>query len=253
MTDGAEKLKKAIEVGGIPRYLYKYTSANNCLTILRNKTLYFPKFKEFNDPFECKSVIDIRVTDEEWYRFLTESLHQSKERAIEWIEFIRDNPKGMGEQFVKELLTTDYHFGLLCLSSNYNNLLLWAHYAQKHEGCCVKLDLMADPELFKWIRKVEYDDEYPVCNFIHNPETSLDVLFHKSRVWEYEREYRVVCFENNGALPVLPAAISAVYLGCRIGEKDKGSIIEAIKPLQAAVYQATTNPVAYKLDFERIL
>lgn len=252
MTDGAEKLIKAIEVGGIPRYLYKYTSAENCLKILREKTLYFPNYKEFNDPFECKSIIDTQVTDEQWYRFLTESLHQSKERAIEWIEFVRENPNGLGEQFVKELLSTDYHFGLLCLSSNYDNLLLWAHYAQKHKGCCVKLDLMADPELFKAIRKVEYDDRYPVCNYIHNPEASLDVLFHKSKVWEYECEYRVVSFEQAGVLSVSPAAIRAVYLGCRIGEEDRETIIKAIGLSRTDIYQASTNPVAYGLDFDRV-
>ena len=253
MTDGAEKLKKAIEFGGIPRYLYKYTSAENCLRILRDKTLYFPNYKKFNDPFECKSIIDTRITDEEWFRFLTESLHQSRERAIGWIEFIREDPNGLGEQFVGELLNTDYKYGILCLSSKYDDLLLWAHYANEHKGCCVKLDLMADHELFKWIRKVEYDDKYPVCNYVNNPETSLDVLFHKSKVWEYEDEYRVVSFENTGVLPVSPAAICAVYLGCRISEDDRENVIKSIRLSQTAVYQASTNPEVYRLDFERVL
>lgn len=68
-----EMLKLAIAQGSIPRYLYKYTTVENCLRIINDGTLYFADYHTFNDPFECKAIIDTKNTEQEWREFLLQN------------------------------------------------------------------------------------------------------------------------------------------------------------------------------------
>ena len=251
---GPDYLVQTIREGGIPRYLYKYTTVENCLKMLKDGTVYFADYHSFNDPFECKAVIDKNISFEEWKRFFIKRQGMTDIEASKMADLFMRNPDNIVGGLVEKLLDTENKFGYLCLSAEYDNLLLWAHYADQHKGCCIKLDLLNDPTVFWRIWKVEYSNDYPVTNYVKNQEGALGVLFHKSKAWEYEQEYRVVRFEGIGPRHIAPGTVSAIFLGCKVGEGERQSIIQALESQKQGVdlFQAYTDDKSYKLVFKRI-
>lgn len=121
---------------------------------------------------------------------------------------------------------------MLCLSATPDNLLMWAHYAQSHEGFVIGFnaehEFLTCPKRSYWPRKVVYQELRPsvvVSNTEFNP---IVAYFTKSKHWEYEDEYRVIR-KPEGIMPLgsdqnrfpiylfdLPAsAINEVVVGCR--------------------------------------
>ena len=100
-------------------------------------------------------------------------------------------------------------YGVVSLTTNPNNLLMWAHYANEHKGICLLLkDTLFKPDAQKiptkygienYIPKeVKYSDQRRddkingnnTIELIRNHSTKY--LFTKSIAWEYEFEYRCI-------------------------------------------------------------
>ena len=92
--------------------------------------------------------------------------------------------------------------GSISFSANYNNLLMWAHYADNHRGLCVEYDYNSEffhgryscgsYEKVGKIHKVEYSKERPVYITHDELVSRTDYWFHKSWEWRYEEEYRIL-------------------------------------------------------------
>lgn len=257
MVGSAKELfQLAIAQGGIPRYLYKYTTVENCLRFINDGTVYFADYHTFNDPFECKAVIDTSNTEEEWFRFLSQNgagLIEASQLAHQ----IANEPARAESEVKRCILENQDTTGFLCLSGKNDNLLLWAHYTNHHEGCCIKLDLLNDVDLFYRIRAVVYDDNYLSYNYLRNHAGAFDAICHKSKTWAYEEEYRVLSFNHIGSKPMNPGTVKEIYLGCRIKDADRQKILSAVattsKQPGVAVYQAETDNKSYKLNFKKIV
>lgn len=74
--------------------------------------------------------------------------------------------------------------GLLCLSGNWTNPVLWGHYASKHSGICLGFDVPRNLAL-----KVEYRAKRFIAN-LSAPPSDLKLLRMKYRHWSYECEHR---------------------------------------------------------------
>lgn len=247
--------REAIAQGMIPRYLYKYTSVENCLRMIKDGTLYFADYHTFNDPFECKAVIDTKNTFDEWNAFLIQNgvpFVEARECALQ----IASDPKRAEQEIERCVLANQNTTGFLCLTGKNDNLLMWAHYAQQHEGCCVKLDLLNDVDLFFRIKSVDYDNNYLHYNYLRNHGGAFDAICHKSKEWEYEEEYRVMSFNHIGAKEMRSGTLKEVYLGCRIKSEDKQRIISAVsastKQQDVTVFQTIPDGESYKLNFIKI-
>lgn len=247
--------RAAIAQGLIPRYLYKYTSVKNCLRMINDGTVYFADYSTFNDPFECKSVIDTNNTREEWMAFMIQNgvpIVEAGNLALQ----IASDPKRAEQEVQRCVLENQNSTGFLCLTGKNDNLLMWAHYAQQHEGCCVKLDLLNDVDLFYRIKSVNYDNNYLRYNYLRNNGGALDAICHKSADWAYEEEYRVLSFDYIGAKSMAPGTLKEVYLGCRMKDKEKTEILSAVasttKQPGIIAYQTETDAQAYKLNFVKL-
>lgn len=250
-----EMFRLAIAQGKIPRYLYKYTSVENCLRIINDGTLYFADYHTFNDPFECNAIIDTSNTKAEWEAFLLENGVNPIE-AANLAQKVVNNP-ARAEQDVKRIILENQDTtGFLCLTAKRDNLLMWSHYANQHEGCCVKLDLLNDVDLFFRIRAIVYDNKYISYNYLRNHGGAFDAICHKSEDWAYEEEYRVLSFNYIGAKPMAPGTVKEVYLGCRMKDEDKTDILSSVastsKQPGIIAYQTETDKKAYKLNFIKL-
>ncbi len=145
----------------IPEIIYKYRSWSNpfhkrCLT---ENELYFAEPAEINDPFDFRIFLDFSFLDNEQKKrdYFTkafekidnaEILAQFKdyETAMEFnINAITEHPEKAQIYFNNFYLNKLNMFRILSFSTICDNILMWSHYADNHQGFCIGFD----PNSFK--------------------------------------------------------------------------------------------------------
>lgn len=123
--------------------------------------------------------------------------------------------------------------GVLSLSGNNDNNLLWSHYGDSHQGFCVEFDyatlihdfLLSGLEIIAG--DVEYIDEYPERPVPEKLDPINLLFFTKSKDWEYEREIRVISKRNSSvAVKFSTAAVKNIFVGLNVKDDDLRKIIE---------------------------
>ncbi len=179
---------------------YYFTSQKIAIEhILPERRMKLSLMHELNDPFELLSA---QLTDKDM-RKLSKALHA-------------------------HLVETK---GVLCFSDNMRSPLMWAHYAEKHNGMCLGFDIPALPA--DWdnsiIRPMMYEAERlkfelaKIQASVDDRITFVRALLHtKAKAWEYEREYRTMADlkekEVNGFYYVdfgPSMLLREVIIGCR--------------------------------------
>lgn len=114
--------------------------------------------------------------------------------------------------------------GVLSLSEKFDNILMWSHYSQYHEGVVFGLKMESDLDFFLMPVKIEYKDSYDELNYLANPEKStIDTLKIKSSQWSYESEFRV--YKNKSGLYRINAkAIEEIYFGIKTTQEEVDEI-----------------------------
>jgi hypothetical protein len=178
--------------------LYKYMTFSAAEAVLRNNTIGFAKPNTFNDPFELEA------------GYPTEECN------------LLERPFSAVRNWGKRFTWTDTS-GVLSLTRNPINPLMWAHYGDEHKGVVVGIDIETAgffdekscliPAQFG---NVIYTNTRPTHPLIKNPDCEtlyightfhyphdhaeeLQRLFlHKPSYWSYEEEVRVVkCLSNS--------------------------------------------------------
>ena len=76
--------------------------------------------------------------------------------------------------------------GLLCFSKNWQNPVLWGHYADKHKGICLGFDMYEHPTILEYVKT-----RFKKPLVINENEVFMKkLLFTKFIHWAYEEEYR---------------------------------------------------------------
>ena len=158
--------------------------------------------------------------------------------------------------------------GITCFSETPKNMLMWSHYANKHTGICVEYDFSrlfstaANTLLFPvtyankrplfpidWLDigidgKVKEDQQLPAEAL---PEI-IKALTVKSKVWEYEREWRHIVFTKDAPdrLVKLPI-VSKIILGINISPEDKEKVIEIAERKHIPVYATRLKADKYEM------
>lgn len=203
-------VKKA-EAQAATGILYKYFSKKGAERFLQSLQVYYASVKNFNDPFEFKCEINTQYNVNDWKDFFTrkgEPEEQAKLHARNVMTNISRNTLWKG--FSKQL----EDIGVFCLSPFNDNILMWSHYSESHTALCVELNITNEHNL-RPIKKVEYSNDYKELDLVRKPESLKDVIFHKSKDWEYEQEYRVVRDTAGLLLPLNPNSIRSIILGCK--------------------------------------
>lgn len=109
---------------------------------------------------------------------------------------------------------------ICCLSRNYKNTLMWSHYADSHQGCCIEVEATSNVSCYN----VEYTSD---IQFIMNGNDEImNVLTTKSTFWSYEEEVRFIKEEKHNykghatSTPFLHVRPIKIYLGYRVTDKD---------------------------------
>jgi len=228
-------------------HLYKYRVYNTkSLSILINKKIWLATPESFNDPFDCNIKFKSQINSEAFNKYLKQTGRTTGDLNRDYNTFL----KGLAEFRNKDIKK----FGVFSMSQIKDNILMWSHYANQHEGFCIEFvrssnNLLGDIEV---TRPVDYHCNYPEVEPLDsngNIDHSIfrKMLFTKAKDWSYEKEWRLTYDEGNKE-EQLPADISSIIFGLRMPEEHKNTIrnILADQP-NIRFQQATEEEYQFRL------
>lgn len=252
----------------IPPVLYKYRDLGNRYhtDLLIKQTLFFPKPSEFNDPFDGN--IPIR-----WDKLTYNQCFQKNKEFFEMIPKFKGlpnlddivkqqmeegpfwHPDRLKKETPEQIANWDSKIGLLSLSEKCDNILMWSHYANNHNGFVVGLnpEWFLTDERFQHIAPITYQAEYPLISGLDDYEVQFYKKFYtKSILWQYEKEWRISANHIlNRKIQISKRAISEVIFGSRTSDKDilkwKRKIINVLGN-DIDIFRATSNSELFKID-----
>jgi hypothetical protein len=235
-------------------HLYHYQAFNPeyLREVIVRGVLHFSNPSDFNDPWDCQpwydsdGIADPEILEQhvQWYVGVSQKhrldipIEQVNERA----NFFRQNPSALAakirefSQAMGEAINAQYR--VYCLSTKSDCELMWAHYAQKHQGVC--LEFSVANELFCTAFPVQYALAYPRFFMTDHtgPEQQIAPLLSKSSAWSDEDEFRLISDEKGdpkdtivttaGKKDIPSKSLTAVILGCLAPDSTKQSIIQMI-------------------------
>ena len=237
--------------------LYKYMGHEGFIS---NFKLRFTPPSELNDPRECFPEIHIkdprgyidnliqRNFESGYLRLLIEnplmSPREALHRCLNASEGVAQDFNYNNEEWIKRIFdnvmkVTNRNIAVLSLTEVPDNELMWAHYANSHQGYVVGFD--ADNDFFKprkgdpkkcgLLMPVEYSDSCPQL-FVEpgKIDIPIELFFTKTTKWSYEQEWRMLRMQlsaddilsNNIHLFKVPeTAITSIIFGCKFPEPKR--------------------------------
>lgn len=207
-----------------PASLYKYRSPDigRLIDILLGNVVWASAPTDFNDPFDCYPHINLNGTYEEaiaWMR-----LRMSRGSAVvteQQLELLASKVAagGLGA-IVDDIEPTEVwrdsvsQFGVVSFSSDCRNILMWSHYAKNHTGVAIEFSGFEHP--FDLSVDVNYTLDRPEFRPLDPDRNDLmqRILLRKSKIWEYEQEWRYFQIKNGpGLVRFNPSIIKSIILG----------------------------------------
>ena len=244
----------------LPRHLYKYYAFNErSISVMVKNVIYFAHADQFNDPFDCRIRLDYGGRVEDWKVYLGRRLREYYPTlTTAQIETMIDQKFHEGqlpdEKYFEDLEEdTRRHLlsknSILSLSADPGQILMWSHYAGAHQGCC--LQFSTKQAVFNRARRVHYPRSYPNVRFLdcvdNDAKFVKTMLLMKSKLWKYEREWRIIGGEP-GLYKYSPVALTGIIFGFRMNPEHKdliGRLVEKRNP-PVQRYQA----IPWKREFK---
>jgi hypothetical protein len=280
----------------LPPVLYKFRAINRdkpafVSRIFTHGELYFPRAIELNDPWESRPRIKAPLRPESTYTYLSSADDSFTTMPREFAELVH-----------KELFPHEHHkwsfdarhaakllhglfsdtsrspytehfrlhptFRLCSFAANRTHPLLWSHYANGHTGFCIGFSTAVEP--FERAERITYQRAYPLFPSTKSAhdlrEAERRALLHKSDIWSYEDEYRLLTGLYGGDEPSLlneqhllcvpPDAIVSVTFGCAMRDDDRQRVRDwlAQRPSShpVTIYESRPDTDLYILNFSEL-
>ena len=268
----------------LPRFLYKYTGKrlDRIGDILVNRRLHFSDPIKFNDPFDCALDLDLQrgASDQDWVEYFTHLVEEEepdsapserRARAVDNVKrgrhkdpvFVNATRNDI-RQIVKELGRKQ---GVLCLSSDPKNVMMWAHYADNHEGLLFRFDChyMADQKSGE-LRTfpINYNVSFPrIPDYLkalgqskNGDLRAVSKLFfcRKSRDWKNEKEWRFFSSKPNSFVEFDEPMLSGIIFGWKMPDSTKNLIrawTNEYNP-KPKLFEAKPCPDRFRMDISPI-
>jgi len=251
----------------LPAILCRYRSVSDLARartqrIVETGLHYFASPSSFNDPFDCRPNFTLDGTEDAvrehlcgmWAR---QAPHLPEvERKAEVDAILRDPSRDPRIPENNRLFAAAYdslvtaQVGVLCLSEVHDDILMWSHYADCHRGICLIYE--THYEFFAHAQPVRYQRERPSVNPItQSTDEMLDnAIFTKSSAWAYEKEWRILDYQQGvGERQSPPASLKTVILGVALSGSDR-RIVEAwakASPAKPNVLRAFLSPSEFSI------
>jgi hypothetical protein len=283
-------------------------SVDTALKVIEGRSLRWSSPLKFNDPFDHQIGFSFNFSGEqlgsrifeEFERIVFSGKQEFKQPTLFSIlamqlQLIKDRlPKdevmreikdatnktaGNFDTFINKLHNTIHayltHSRVLCVSEQHDNVVMWSHYADQHQGVVLQLECVDEIDnTLLAARKVKYSRELPcfpsLDSYVRHltgeepldmAKLSLEIAFTKHEDWSYEKEWRVhmpLLNEPPGdGLSIYtedPRIFGAVYLGCRISDGDAEKVINAVRKhiSSAKIYRGSKSARSFELSFDEV-
>lgn len=257
--------------------LYKYTSSKVSKLILNSSKIRWSSPLLFNDLNEFQQYPTFSPTIEESWIFLLNKIcnfvfdnqeiknnlitnHSSN--IILLIKLLKENGKSKEdilkefsipnikssdiEKYLKESMNNLNIYRILCLTSDYDNELMWVHYSDNHYGCVLSFKPLKELDSpFLEAKKVDYVYGKRVIgsglDIILNSNNMSDIIkktnssicFTKTQKWSYEKEWRIMTIrpeskQNYDDFLFYPEELESFTFGIRTSKEDKEEITKIL-------------------------
>lgn len=263
MTDSAQEFPAYVDHFNKPRppVFYKFFPVEPWLPeLFAGRSLLFSSRTTFNDPFDCRPGFRLRGNKEaiayfqSKLRVLKLSPAQRLLRAVEGVRTVNADPSVISDH-LQNLLD---NVGVLCLAENWDEPLMWSHYAKSHQG--ITVGFRSDVEIFQLAQPVIYSKVPPtvLIPVEETPQLFFDVFQNKDSRWQYENEWRIVkpplnaeqrdqqyrelvCHttvaearilanqHGSAIYPFSKEAIASVTLGMKIRPEDQAAVVKMVR------------------------
>lgn len=241
---------------GAAMLVYKYMTLQGLDACLNNRTIRFTKPVNFNDPFDCAAA--------------------AADVAVEGL-----NIRAAGSTNADKLFSIRNGIGILSLTRNPLNPLMWAHYGENHRGGVIAIDTeeaglectetniipaSAGNVIYTTVRPSVDGDHIPRHGEItaKHDRLMLERLFlYKSLHWSYEEEIRVARHVDPARqvqyqeLKIPSSAIKAIYLGAKyshalVDDLDRQLPRVYLKHRKYDIYRCRLDHQTWDLHAERV-
>lgn len=193
-----------------PKTIFKFKSIQNekdlnrISDIIEKSHIYIPKANQINDPFEATSV-KISLS--------TAGSSYMEEHGYQPANVIEEKEK----------------YRILSFSSEVNISLMWAHYGNSFNGCCL---VFSSDDAFSSIVPVVYThsyfeinegdftDDYQIENAVY------DSFRFKRRDWSYENEWRLITYNSHEYIEFDKKTFFGIIIGHNMNIEYKRKLIQ---------------------------
>jgi len=248
------------------RTLFKYCSNSPQVIegIFRDHKIRFTQPYGLNDPFEFNPDIRFNSNPDDYQYYEYDGVVFPSNYLVNWLNLIESRIN---------------MYGVLSLTKNPFSYEMWSHYANGHKGVLIEFNVgnIKNPQLqlehgcvlpvhkVRYVRTNVVDLEKMVDRNQRIPENQFHNIFlHKTKLWKYEREYRVIrrldsCEnyrthrtsyrdDNVYLFPISLDCIISVTFGVNTSVENKEKIIRVcdghnIAFLQALIPKGSQNEV----------
>jgi len=222
-----------IPVPATDAHFYKYAGfadqkQERLKEILLEHKLYLPTLDQLNDPADGKPKLAI-ISEEKSFNFLYQNrLNQNPDMSPDQQTYERlvldHNLKQHGTDLVtremSRLLNNELNgLRIYCLSKRWDNLNLWAKYANNHSGYCLEFANIGP--FFTSAKVVRYGEALEV-DPTNREHMNGWWFFCKREVWSNEEEVRVLIPRHSSSkCQIDPSWLTRLILGWKMAEADK--------------------------------
>lgn len=251
--------------------LYKYCPPAR-VDVLEKLKIRFTPPGSFNDPFEFRPVLKSVGSDADVQSYIDREFDKVVDAELqkigpilhlvppEHLEKLRSDARTKMLPALRAAEATlipklrqifeakfNEHFGVLCLSEQWDSLLMWAHYSQSHEGFLIGFDAAhpffkqrrSENDEFGFLRRVRYQENRPIVSLMASG--GLEWFETKADAWNYENEWRMFLPLSNAAEVLTvsgnpihlfsfpPDCVREILLGARCSEQTEGALRVALK------------------------
>ena len=163
------------------------------------------------------------------------------------------------EKQYQSMMNEAFYIG--SLAADYNNRLMWSHYANEHKGFCIEFDFSKGPDDLlplpviyssKRIKMPIVPTKNPSQEQIRFMDSVfIKALLNKDSVWEYEREWRMIILTGKDRFVNMPP-ISCIYIGAQCSEENKAKIKSLAAQKDIPLKQMVLDRGEYELHAEII-
>ena len=273
---------------------------------LKNASLLAARISTFNDPFEFLYIATGKMTASKARKIAEYKFNNPDESPNFWLEARKRYPNAKNELELKKLVkkqipqivinlvngfekiknttlenrgwTADQNLRAICFCAAQevkllDEILIWSHYAKKHEGVRIGFEFPSEIiNPFKIVKiayqekRVEIDLSQTIENEIAG-KMLMQSLQTKSIAWEYEHEYRLFaakdkCREQNITdltkeyfLDFNKEWVKSVDFGVRCPHSEVERILKLVRseyPQKVICKKAVFHKTEYALEYQQI-